>query len=430
MFEKLERKMVNVLLFLDLFKMKTKIPKDFSQVMKIQDKRVQKLVKKAYKIPFYKERFDAAGVKPSDIKTGDDLSKLPLLTKDELRAWMKEESANPKYANWFLDTTSGSSGVPLMLLYSPKEKAYNMANWFRVMMTAGYNPFLGKTMSRKSAHSVSGGSDTFLQRFGILRRGFVAQYDPEPEIVKQVNKYRPDFLYMNKSEFMRICLYCKQNHIKLAKPKFYCPTGEKIDDTARKLFAEILGPGIIDSYGTAETGAAMVKLFDSREYVVHNDSFVVNIYDEKNRPATEGNIVVTPLYKTDMPLINYAIGDKGTCEVRDGVRFITSVQGRMNDFFRYETGEVTTFFEIAPIIAHCEDILQMRFIQESYQMIRIQCVHNEEESKLSKTEIEKNLAAQLNAKFKYPFEFEFDWMTSIPPDENGKLRMIVCKVKE
>lgn len=137
---------------------------------------------------------------------------------------------------------------------------------------------------------------------------------------------------MNKSEFMRICLYCKQNHVELEKPKFYCPTGEKIDDTARKLFAEILGPGIIDSYGTAETGAAMVRLFDNKEYTVHNDSFVVNIYDEKNRPAKEGNIVVTPLYKTDLPLINYAIGDRGTCEVRDGVRYITSVQGRMNDF--------------------------------------------------------------------------------------------------
>ena len=31
-----------------------------------------------------------------------------------------------------------------------------MANWFRVMMCAGYNPFKGKTMSRKSAHSISG----------------------------------------------------------------------------------------------------------------------------------------------------------------------------------------------------------------------------------------------------------------------------------
>ena len=56
MFEKLERKLVNVLLFFDLFKMKTKIPTDFSGVMRIQDKRVQKLVKRAYKIPFYKNK--------------------------------------------------------------------------------------------------------------------------------------------------------------------------------------------------------------------------------------------------------------------------------------------------------------------------------------------------------------------------------------
>ena len=197
MFEKLERKLVNVLLFFDLFKMKTKIPEDFSGVMRTQDKRVRKLVKRAYEIPFYRKRFDEAGVKPEDIRTGDDLSKLPLLTKDELRAWMNEEAKDPKYDCWFHDTTSGSSGIPLMLLVSPKEKAYNMANWFRVMMCAGYNPFKGKTMSRKSAHSISGGSDTFLQHFGILRRGFVDQYAPEPEIVKQINAYKPDFLYMN-----------------------------------------------------------------------------------------------------------------------------------------------------------------------------------------------------------------------------------------
>ena len=54
MFEKLERKLVNVLLFFDLFKMKTKIPEDFSGVMRTQDKRVRKLVKRAYEIPFYR----------------------------------------------------------------------------------------------------------------------------------------------------------------------------------------------------------------------------------------------------------------------------------------------------------------------------------------------------------------------------------------
>ena len=179
-----------------------------------------------------------------------------------------------------------------------------MANWFRVMLVAGYNPFTGKTMSRRSAHSVTGGKDTFLQRVGILRRGFVNQYAPESEMAEQINAYRPDFLYMNKTEFMRLCLYCKQHNVKLHQPKFYTPTGEKVDDTARAIFHEILGPGIIDSYGTAEAGACMVKLFDSTEYTIHQDSFVVNIMDDDGHVAEEGKIVVTPLYKTDIPLIN------------------------------------------------------------------------------------------------------------------------------
>lgn len=52
MFEKLERKLVNVLLFFDLFKMKTKIPTDFRGVMRTQDKRVQKLVKELMRFHF------------------------------------------------------------------------------------------------------------------------------------------------------------------------------------------------------------------------------------------------------------------------------------------------------------------------------------------------------------------------------------------
>ena len=393
MSDKLDRKLVNLYIFTDLLKMKTKIPKDFSKVKKIQDRRVRKLAKKAYEIPFYKERFDQAGVKPEDIRTGLDLAKLPLLTKDELRLWMKKEGENTeKYKYWFRDTTSGS------------------------------------TMSRKSAHSITGGRDTILQRIGLLRRGFLDQYAPEEEMIRQVNEYKPDFLYMNKTELMRLCLYCKQHSSDIYKPKFFCPTGEKIDDIARALFIEILGPGIIDSYGTAEAGACMVKLPGSNEHVVHNDSFVVNIYDDNDQLSDTGKIAVTPLYKTDLPLINYVVGDKVNSEIRDGVRFVTGVQGRMNDFFRYETGEVTTFFEIAPIIAHCEDVLQIRFIQDDYGHLTVQCVKNNEKNDKTTEQVEKELTEDLNNKFKHPFEIDYVWMNSIPPDPNGKLRMIVCNV--
>lgn len=429
MFEKLEKKLINGLILLDLSKMKHHIPTDFTGVKKIQNRRVHKLAVKAYRIPFYRERFDAAGITPNDIRCGDDLTKLPLLTKDELRSWMKEEEQKPRYKYWYRDTTSGSSGVPLMVLVSPREKAYNMANWFRVLLIAGYNPFFGKTMSRMSAHSVTGEHEAFFQKLGILRRGFLNQYAPEPDMVKQVNEYKPDMLYMNKTELMRLCLYCKQNNVPIHQPKFFCPTGEKIDDVARALFKEILGPNIIDSYGTAEAGACMVKLGEATEYTVHNDSFVVNIYDDNDQPADEGKIVVTPLYKTDLPLINYVVGDKVSSVVRDGVRFVSSVQGRMNDAFRYETGEVTTFFEIAPIIAHCEDVMQIRFIQEDYHNITVQCVHSDAADARSTEQIEQDLKEALDKKFKHPFNIRFDWMRVIPPDDNGKLRMIVCKVK-
>ena len=75
------------------------------------------------------------------------------------------------------------------------------------------------------------------------------------------------------------------------------------------------------------------------------------------------------------------------------------------------------------------DILQIRFIQETYDTIRVQCVHNKAESDLTREQIEEKLTSQLNKKFKHPFSITYDWMDVIPPDENGKLRMIVCKVK-
>ncbi len=429
MFEKVQKKFGNVYLFFDLTRMTRKIPKNFSRVMDTQSRRLQKLVKKAYKMPFYKERFDAAGIKPEDIRTGDDLAKLPVLTKDELREWMGKELENPKYKNWIVDTTSGSTGKPLSIIFSPREKAYMKANWFRVMMVAGYNPFFGKTMSRINAHDENGGGrDTFLQRFGILRRKYVDQYAPEAEVIDAINEYKPDWLYMNKTELMRLVLYSNRTGKKIFHPRFYDPISEKVDENNRKLFIKTLGEGIIDSYGSAETGACMVRLPGKNYYVVHNDSFVVNVLDDEGKLAEEGKLVITPLYKTDLPLINYSIGDKATCKVKNGVRFITSVQGRMNDYFYYKNGEVTSFFEITPVIAHCADILQIRFIEETYDLIHVQIVRDDQ-ARMSREQIEKYLVENLNKIFKKPFAFEFEWMTSIPPDKNGKLRMIVCNVE-
>ena len=53
---------------------------------KLQSERLVKIVKTCYeKVPFYRRKMDELGVKPSDIKSIDDISKLPFTTKHDLR---------------------------------------------------------------------------------------------------------------------------------------------------------------------------------------------------------------------------------------------------------------------------------------------------------------------------------------------------------
>ena len=64
MLEKYQKKLINFMIFMDLPKMKKSLPQDYGKLVKIQNRRICALMKAAYKHPFYRERFEKAGVKP------------------------------------------------------------------------------------------------------------------------------------------------------------------------------------------------------------------------------------------------------------------------------------------------------------------------------------------------------------------------------
>ena len=425
--EKYERKLINVLLAINLifFLQKGKAiatPKE----KRVQDKRVRKLMKAAYKIPFYKERFDRVGLTPKDFKCADDLYKFPTLTKNELRDWMEEETGKDKYEYYFYDTTSGSSGTPTSVYYSPREKAWNMANWMRVLIRGGYNPVTGMTASRLSAHSVSAGQKNLFQKAGFLRREFINQYNPEPEVIEQINSIKPDLLYMNKTELMRVALYAKKHDIPMHHPTFLVPTGEMIDNQARALFLEIFGDGLTDAYGAAEFGSVMTRYPGKDYWRIHADLFSINLFDDYGNPAEEGHVAITPLYRRDFPLINYLVGDRARFGyLEDGSKIVEAILGRSNDFISHENGDLTTFFMVAPIFAKSNEILQVRLIQKSYDDLLIQAVAAEDYPEDVVRGIEERIISQMGEKLKQPMNISFEWLDVIQPDANGKLRLIV-----
>ena len=60
--------------------------KSYEELRELQEKKLRAIIKHAYEnVPFYHEKFEKAGVCPDDIKTVEDLQKLPITTKEEVR---------------------------------------------------------------------------------------------------------------------------------------------------------------------------------------------------------------------------------------------------------------------------------------------------------------------------------------------------------
>ncbi|MFR8549152.1 MAG: hypothetical protein ACLVEV_11085, partial [Lachnospiraceae bacterium] len=135
----LHKKLINASTLWYLLTLDKTMSADEKKSKAIQNRKVHKLMKKAYEIPFYRQRFDQNHLTPDDFFCSEDLVKFPVITKDELRAWMKElYDTHPKERDsWDATSTSGSTGIPLKLYQSQREHACANASWIRILMSFG-----------------------------------------------------------------------------------------------------------------------------------------------------------------------------------------------------------------------------------------------------------------------------------------------------
>lgn len=115
------------------------------ELKRLQTKRLRTLLKHSYQnVPLYHKKFKSACIKPEDIKSVEDLSKLPFTTKQEIRNGMSDESIAKGYLlkDCVRVSTSGTSGGPMPVYYDKRYLDYCMANWrCRRPMAIGVKPW-------------------------------------------------------------------------------------------------------------------------------------------------------------------------------------------------------------------------------------------------------------------------------------------------
>lgn len=397
-------------------------------IKKYQNKQLRKLIKQAYKIPLYKNKFDSVSIHPEDIKTVEDLAKIPPLTKAEYREWMNEELKTEEAKYYHKTHTSGSTGIPTTNIFPPKEYAQHYMMDFFCWMKGGYNPFFGKTLTRQAGDS-SVGSKSFIQKIGILRREIFNTKWERSKIVEKINQYKPDFILANSSELIFIAQYIIENKIQLNKPHFYVPNGENIDGLSEQTLKSVFGEGLINAYGCSEMASFAVKKPDSFIYEIIENEIITMVKTEKEIISSgNGSLLVTPLYRSRYPLINYEIGDISILEYdKLGKKVITEIQGRKNDNFVWKNGKTTIYKNLENINMTLNDIFQIRFIQESDDSLKLQVVKDIKSSKTTE-ELEKYLLSAYSEEFK-DINIYFEWLPVIPPDPNGKIRNMISMIQ-
>lgn len=296
-------------------------------------------------VPFYKKKFEELGIKPSDINTLEDISKLPFTKKQDLRD-------NYPFGLFSVDmdqivrihSSSGTTGKPTVVGYTE----HDMDIWAEVMgrvftmggltckdllhNATGYGLFTGGLGFHSAAErmkiAVIPSSTGFTSRQLLLLRDFGAT----------AITGTPSFA-LHLAEKAKAEGYDIKKDFKL-KVGFF--GAEPASEGLKNEIANIWGIDYIEVYGLSEIIGPGVASSCKHSHLLHvnEDHFYPEIIDPKTGEVLEdgerGELVVTTLTKQGLPIIRYRTGDitsitRVPCRCGRTLCRIESIVGRSDD---------------------------------------------------------------------------------------------------
>ena len=425
--ETIEKKISGAFVMQEILRLRKHRLEDRTQMRDIQNEGVKRIMKRAYEVPFYRAKFDAANLTPDDFNAWQDLVKFPLTTKEELREWMLSETEKEGWDpdKWVPYSTSGSTGIPLTTYMTPRENAKVVANWVRICMENGYRPAKHSTLALKDERIIKArknGRDSLLQKFGVGKREVISFESDGETILNELNTRKPDFFYLQRSKLEQMLLYAKRAKKEVWQPKLICVIGENIDARTAEMLDEYFPGTVFSSYGSQETGACtFTRPGRYTHHVITSDTHVVLLLNEEGKLAREGKMVVTNLFIESFPIINYDIGDSAVFTKKNGTLYLKEIYGRKNDnaILEFSDGSSVACYSLYALMEDRRDILQFCFVQDERDHIEVLLAEDPDRAG-DRAEVETQIGEGLSRILPEGVGVSFKWVEEILPDANGK----------
>ncbi|HCL56757.1 MAG TPA: phenylacetate--CoA ligase [Spirochaetia bacterium] len=311
---------------------------------KLQLERLQKTVHAAYQSPFYKKRFDSIGLKPKDIRTLEDIYKIPFTTKDDLRAAYPDLMlAVPKNQPVRIHSSSGTTGRATVIFFTKKDIDVWADLMGRCLYMAGMRP--DDVFQNMVSYGLFTGGLGF--HYGAERFGSMVIPAGGGNTAKQITlikDFGTTYLHITPSYALHIAYELEQMKIpasSLGLKGLFCGA-EPYSESTRKKLEEIYRIPVFNSYGLSEMNGPGVGFECQEKEDIHiwEDNYIVEIIDpqtgEAVLPGERGELVLTTINREAMPILRYRTKDltflhKDLCKCGRTHAKIGRIIGRSDD---------------------------------------------------------------------------------------------------
>ena len=406
-----------------------------SELEAIQEKKLRAILNHAYRnVPFYHRLFDSVGVRPDDIKTIEDLSKIPIITKSQLKNANKEIVArNVDLNNCVERKTSGSTGMPLTLLFSKEDTLYAGVSYEGVRIENGFRPFRDILLSIGSPYIIPKGKKRWYQHLGVLRREGLNVFEPLDTQIQILQKVKPDAMSGYPSAIKLLAKEVRERDIKGVSPRLIFTAAEVLDSETRDFINSVFNVDLFDVYGAWETGCMAWECDEHAGYHMSRGTVLMEFVDENGEhvnPGERGKVVVTNLYSYAMPIIRYEIGDFAIptdeeCSCGRGGYLMKAIEGRCDDFIKIHDSRIIPPPVFWSMMKSVSGVSEFQVVQEKGDIIVVYVVKKEgaEDSTIFEgidTEFKKVLGNNVFIKPKIVKE--------ITRERSGKLRSVISRI--
>lgn len=380
-----------------------------------RDDKLHRLICHCYEnVRYYRDVMDKEKLKPNDFQSAADLVKLPLLTKEKIRAHRNELMAsNVKEMIISWSKTGGTTGEPMQICKDVECNAWTSMCHERGLRWGG----LGQEVPRIKLFGGSLGIDKkpLIQQLGTNIRGdvflpaFELRADTAEAFFNRIHRSKCRFLIGYASAIFRLAELAAAMDQKIRFDAVF-PTAELLLPEWRETIREVFACQVLPYYGCGEVGALGFSRPESNYYFIPGEHVIIEALqkDGCSQLSGDGGFVITDLDNYAMPIIRYINGDAGkvsdSCDNSFPFSRIERLDGRYNGLLLTDTGDLISGVIGTHIFRHVSSVRTYRIIQETPLDVTITIVSEPSYSKTDEKLILDLFARHLGRKTKIVIE--------------------------